>query len=127
MNALVERLAGVVIENRDALDVMTSLDTPDSLHYVDPPYVSETRYNGQNYKHEMTDQDHRAMADCLKSLQGMVILSGYDCDLYRELFGNWHRVERQAFADGARKRTECLWLNSRAIEKHQGCLFGGDA
>lgn len=40
---VIERLAGVVIENRDALDCMRAADGDNTLHYVDPPYLRETR------------------------------------------------------------------------------------
>ncbi len=127
LGALIERLSGVVIENTLAVDVLRAVDSLDALHYVDPPYVGSTRDGGSDYRYEMTDEDHRALADCLKSLKGMVILSGYDCDLYRELYGGWHKVERQAFADGARARVECLWLNESAAKHQQGQLFAGEA
>ena len=72
------------------------------------------------YAHEMTDNDHREMAATLKDCLGMVLLSGYPCDLYdQELFSDWHRVERPALADGARERTEILWINEAAWTKLQ--------
>lgn len=45
MPALMERLRGVVIEQRDALAVCQAHDGPETLHYVDPPYVHDTRSN----------------------------------------------------------------------------------
>ncbi|MEB5074311.1 DNA adenine methylase, partial [Pseudomonas aeruginosa] len=39
LTAITERLQGVVIENRDALALMEYHDRPNTLHYVDPPYV----------------------------------------------------------------------------------------
>lgn len=119
----VDRLRGVVIESRPAADVMIGFDGPDTLHYVDPPYVPETRSKGNPHckKHmyaiEMTVSDHRRMAKVLKSLKGMVIVSGYPSDLYVELFGGWVKTEVKALADGALERTECLWLNDAAIER----------
>jgi len=110
--AMIERLRGVVIENRDACEVMTTHDGPQTLHYVDPPYVPETRDKGSDYRHEMTEDDHRKMAAVLESLTGAVVLSGYGCKLYEELFAGWTRVERRALADGARARTEVLWLRN---------------
>lgn len=109
---LIERMRGVVIENRDALEVMGMHDSPKTLHYVDPPYVFETRGDLRHgYRHEMADFQHEQMAVFLKTLAGSVIVSGYNCPLYQDLFADWQRVDRKAFADGAKKRTESLWLS----------------
>jgi DNA adenine methylase len=109
---LVERLRGVVIENRDAREVIAAQDSPVTLFYVDPPYPMSTRGPDIDYRHELTDDDHRALAKKLRDLEGMVVLSGYPCDLYdRELFADWQRHERAHLADGARPRTEVVWLN----------------
>lgn len=113
----VKRLSGVVIESRDAAMVMIAHDSPRTLHYVDPPYVHVTRNMNRGnaaYECEMTDDDHRALAAALNDLSGMVMLSGYDCPLYDELYGGWQRIERESLADGARKRTEVLWFNDAA-------------
>ena len=120
MVALVERLRGVIIENRDALEVIRAHDVDDALIYVDPPYVHSTRGfdscgTHRAYRHELTDDQHRALAGVQHSGKGMIVVSGYPCDLYdRELFADWKRVERTAHADGARVRTEVLWLNPAA-------------
>lgn len=115
---LVERLAGVVIENRPAISVMRQFDGPQTLHYVDPPYMHETRSRkvGKNslyhvYRHEMGDAEHQGLLNALRALSGMVIVSGYPCDLYDTILNDWRRIDRQWFADGARVRTEVLWLN----------------
>ncbi len=121
MPAMIERLRGVVIENKDATEVMLYHDDATTLHYVDPPYVTDTRDAGSDYNHEMTDADHRTLAETLNGLRGMVILSGYDGPLYSELYAGWRRVERKALADGARERTEVLWL--RNCDTHNPDLF----
>jgi DNA adenine methylase len=130
--AFVDRLRGVVIEQRDALEVMQANDGAETLFYVDPPYVLSTRGNArgvrQKYAIEMTDDDHRELAGVLHGLRGMVVLSGYPCELYdQELFPGWRRHERETRADGARERTEVLWLNpvcSAALDAQgrQHCL-----
>lgn len=102
---LIERLRGVVIEQRPALDVIQSHDSVETLHYIDPPYVPSTRDKGSDYRHEMTIEQHEALAMALNQLLGMVVISGYPCSLYDDLYGGWERVERPALADGARKRT----------------------
>lgn len=112
--ATVERMRGVVIEHRDAKAVMSSADEPHTLHYVDPPYVHATRGRSdrqRGYMHELSDADHAALLAFLNTLKGMVVLSGYPTELYDSALGDWQRIERKAFADGARARTEVLWLN----------------
>jgi len=111
---VVQRLRGVVIENRDALEVMAIHDGEDTVHYVDPPYVHSTRgmrSRAPSYRHEMTDAAHRDMARALYGLRGAVVLSGYRCELYDELFGAWHRIDLATHADGARNRVESLWFS----------------
>lgn len=116
LEQIVERLHGVIVENRPALDVLRMYDGPDTLHYVDPPYPHSTRGDSARYRYEMGDDDHRALAETLYSLQGMVILSGYPCELYDlELYPDWHRVTRSAHADGGRDRTEVLWISPNAV------------
>ena len=106
-----------MIENRDAWDVMQQHDTPDTLHYVDPPYMHETRNMARGnaaYEMEMTVADHETLLENLQTLGGMVVLSGYRTDLYDDKLSTWSRVDRAAKADGARDRIESLWLNPAA-------------
>jgi len=124
------RLAGVVIENRPALEVMARFDAvregPETLWYLDPPYVYGTRGANadwkRSYRHEMTDEDHRELAAVARALRGMVLISGYPSALYDELYGDWTRVERKSWADGQRARVECLWISPRANERLVGRL-----
>jgi DNA adenine methylase len=127
--AVVERLQGVVVLNRDACDVMAGHDGPETLHYVDPPYVMDTRSDaGADYAHEMTDSDHETLLDFLDGLTGMVMLSGYPHDIYDSRLSHWTRITRKALADGAKTRTEVLWLNPAASRaRSQLNLFGAVA
>ena len=108
----IQRLRGIVIENRDALQCMQQHDAPSTLHYADPPYVFSTRSDHKgDYPHEMTDSAHEELADGLKQLQGMVIVSGYRSDLYDAIYSDWRRIDRAAYADGAARRIESLWFS----------------
>ena len=113
---IVARLAGVVIENRPAIDCMLQHDGEETLHYVDPPYLPETRKRSKrkNYRHEMTPEEHCELLETIKSLKGSVIVSGYGSELYDEALMGWKVVFRSAFADGASPRTEKLWINKKA-------------
>jgi len=106
-----ERLRGVVIENRPAVQIMATHDSPTALFYVDPPYLHETRDRTSRYAHEMTEADHAAMLKALLGLRGRVILSGYASPLYDDTLAEWRRIEIKAYADGKRDRVEVLWLN----------------
>jgi DNA adenine methylase len=112
---VIERLRGVTVENKDAREVMAQHDGKDTLHYVDPPYVFETRSDDSaDYAHELSDEQHADLLAFLRGLTGMVVLSGYPSDLYDTALSDWLRVDRAALADGAKKRTEVLWINPAA-------------
>lgn len=125
LKAVIARLQGVAILNRDACEVMAGHDSPETLHYVDPPYVFETRSDlSKDYAHELSDTDHENLLDFLNGLTGMVILSGYPCDLYDARLSGWESISRRALADGARERTEVVWINPAATRAMpQGQLF----
>jgi len=117
LSTISERLrAGVVIEQEPAITVMRRYDEPFTLHYVDPPYVAETRDAGKDYAHEMSADDHAAMLDCLNELSGYVILSGYENALYGEALSGWSVKKKKHMADGARERTEVIWINPSAAK-----------
>lgn len=127
---IVDRLRGVVIENEPATKVIADLDAPDVLIYCDPPYVHGTRGTvaGSNgYAEEMTDEDHRALADVLHAAKGCVVLSGYPSPLYEDLYGSWRcetRPARMQGNSGPEERMEALWLNEAAsIAQPQRSLF----
>ena len=110
--AIVERLRGVVVLNRDAREVMAAHDCEDALHYVDPPYHFDTRTDASaDYAHEMTHDDHAELLAFLRTLKGKVMLSGYPHASYDDALDGWTRIEKAALADGARKRVEVLWCN----------------
>ncbi|MRR49402.1 MAG: DNA adenine methylase [Rhodocyclaceae bacterium] len=120
IEAVGNRLTGVLIENRPALQVMKDHDTPETLHYIDPPYIHSTRVrikskgSARGYKHEMDDVDHLELLDTVLALSGMVVLSGYPHPLYDEALHGWDRRSTSARISGARgtkTREEVLWLN----------------
>lgn len=112
IQAFVDRLQGVVIERRPALQILSIYDRRNSLFYVDPPYLMGTRSTSTvRYIHEMTDADHVELADALKQLKGMVVLSGYRSELYDELYSGWRMVEKSNKAQNGKRRVECLWMS----------------
>lgn len=77
MSALIERLQGVIIECRPALQLIEDHDAADTLFYLDPPYMFETRSQKRvkgelyhSYKHELTDSDHAALLRAVQRAEG---------------------------------------------------------
>jgi len=125
--AFVERLQGVTIENREARDILSRMDRDDTLHYVDPPYPMDVRskHKGTTVEHryrwEMTDAQHKEMAELLRSLKGMVIISSYPGPLYERLFRGWRKIQWTSgqFVSAntnSQTRTEVVWLNKAAAQ-----------
>ena len=112
------RLKRVLILNRPALDVIRQQDGPQTLYYLDPPYLHETRATTSDYAHEMTGADHAELLATIGEIKGRFLLSGYRSVMYdgfAERFG-WRRVDFEVsnHASGGetkRKMTECVWMN----------------
>lgn len=116
-----ERLKRVVVLNREALDVIRQQDGPETLFYIDAPYVHASRSTTGEYEHEMTDDQHRALIEVLLSIQGKAMVSMYHHEIYDALHckHGWRLVEfslpNNAAGGASKKRmTECLWLNYEA-------------
>lgn len=112
--AVVNRLRGVIIECRPAMQVMAQYDAPHTLHYCDPPYLGQTRKDSaQGYKHELkSETEHEELLDFLRTLKGKVILSGYTSGLYDKLLHDWYAAPLKRGRDQTNQATkEKLWMN----------------
>ena len=105
-----ERLRGVQIECRPAVELIRRFNFHNVLIYADPPYLLSTRH-GRQYRHEMSDEQHEELLAALLDHRGPVLLSGYDSDLYRDMLQGWSREEIVSRAQTAGARTEVLWSN----------------
>lgn len=120
--AVAERFRRVQIEGLCFTDVIPRYDTPETLFYCDPPYMLSTRGDDKCYGDEMTDEQHKELADLLNSVKGMVVLSGYASPEYDEWYAGWERVESGAVAhaelkrngDKRASRVEVLWIKPAA-------------
>lgn len=108
-----QRLQRVQIENAPALEVIRRYDSPRTLFYIDPPYVHSTRGDAAAYGVEMSDDDHRGLAEALNSILGRAVVSGYRGPLYDRLFRGWRRVddEERSCRSVRAPRRESLWMN----------------
>ncbi|HVO70699.1 MAG TPA: DNA adenine methylase [Aggregatilineaceae bacterium] len=110
---IAQRLLRVQIEHAPAVEVITRYDSEQTLFYCDPPYPHDSRGDTKAYGYEMTDADHRELAEVLHSAQGMVAISGYNSRLMNELYDDWSRTEAPIKNTHTVKqpRQEVLWTS----------------
>lgn len=113
LSEIVQRLLRVQIDNSPAIEVIQRYDSEETLFYCDPPYPHSSRGDANAYGYEMTDDEHRQLAEVLKNIQGKVALSGYHCDLLDKLYEDWDYIEAPAkqCLSVKQPRTEVLWVN----------------
>ena len=116
----IERLKEVQIENLDILKLIKKYDKEDTLFYLDPPYICDTRKQKKSYDHEMIDEQHKELVDVLIGIKGKVVLSGYDHPIYNKLLENgWDKVVLGEYAKRGQKTNEgelskgkeLVWVN----------------
>lgn len=111
-----ERLRGVQIENRPAVDLIQRFNNEKVLIYLDPPYVLGTRH-GKQYRCEMSDDDHRELLGVVLKHKGPVVISGYPSDLYGEMLCDWHKEYFISYSQIATKKREVLWMNFEPLSQ----------
>lgn len=86
LEAVHDRLSGVVIENLDWRDMLDRYDRPGTLFYLDPPYYgNESDYGAGVFARS----DFTEMADKLSVLKGRFVLSLNDRPEVREVFARF--------------------------------------
>jgi DNA adenine methylase len=121
---IANRLRNIHIECLPAADCITTYDSPDTLFYCDPPYPANTRskWRKQAYRHELEDADHAALAEQLKQIKGMAIVSSYPSDLYTELYAGWTMPTTTARTERGHTATECLFVSPNAERRRSATL-----
>ena len=118
-----ERLKRVIIEQADYRRILKRYDSPETLFYCDPPYHPDTRSQWgrfqKAYRFEFSEDDHRALAEALHAVRGMVVLSGYAHPLYERLYERqgWARFDLPTVNQNGRRVVESLWLNPSALRR----------
>ena len=111
-----ERIRGVQIECKPAVDVIERFNHPNVLVYNDPPYVLDTRH-GKQYRCELDDKGQNDLLDVLLAHKGPVVISGYDNNLYNDRLKNWHREETFCYSQVCSKKREVIWMNYEPMKQ----------
>lgn len=107
---IAERLRKVQIENRPAMEVIERFNYPNVFMYIDPPYLLGTR-SAKQYKHEMTDEEHKKLLESILQSRANIMISGYDSEMYNDLLRGWHKMYFPSQAEHGKPRTEVVWMN----------------
>ncbi len=105
-----ERLKEAQIENIDGIELIKRYNDKDTLIYCDPPYMQSLRKRNM-YAFEMSDNEHVNLLRALKESNSMVVLSGYDNELYNQELLGWRTAEKKTTALMGKHRIEKLWMN----------------
>nr|WP_295470271.1 DNA adenine methylase [Mesorhizobium sp.] len=108
LEAIHERLAGVIIENLDWLAFIRRYDRPETLFYLDPPYWgSEDDYGKEIFYRSQFE----ALAEVLRHIKGQFILSINDVPEIRATFEGFRMDEvGLRYSVGGGKGTEAREL-----------------
>jgi DNA adenine methylase len=122
LGEVAERLRNVRIENLDARRLLKLfLNRPATLVYLDPPYFVKRDHE---YVIDANDEDfHRELLMLCCRAKCMILLSGYDTPLYKEMLrakDGWKRVAiKTRTRDTKGKdyvRNEVLWQNKHFVK-----------
>ncbi|MCX5742963.1 MAG: DNA adenine methylase [Proteobacteria bacterium] len=110
------RLKGVQVTRWTWQEALRRADTAKTLFMLDPPYHPETVATTPMYRHQMTVEDHAELIHAVQSVKGLVVICGYENDLYANGLRGWRQesfpVKACMATEGSRtSRTELLWLN----------------
>lgn len=109
-----DHLENFTIKNGDALEILPKLRLEKTaLIYCDPPYLLETRKSkAKIYNHEMmTEGYHLALLSIIKRLDCMVLISGYESDLYNTKLSTWCKHQFKTTNRAGQHVTETVWMN----------------
>lgn len=108
-------ISGLSLVNADAVTWLAeraSVLKPDTLVYLDPPYLMHTRRSERPiYRCEMTNRQHQELLEVALSLKCMVMISGYYSAMYADLLRGWRSISFEVMTRGGVPATEWLWMN----------------
>lgn len=115
---VVERLRSVRVENRNGIELLNMFRyRPATLVYLDPPYLMKRK---QTYELDANnEQFHIDLLKLCRKSKCMLLISGYDNDLYNDYLTakrGWEKVSIKAYTKNHNgkqlSRTEVLWKNA---------------
>jgi DNA adenine methylase len=103
----------ITLLNEDAFTLIPKINDPDTLLYLDPPYLPSSRVSPQAYDYELTTEQHDNLLSLAIASKCRIAISGYHSNLYDSrlpaagFFLFEFPVPNRA---GKGTRLECLWV-----------------
>jgi DNA adenine methylase len=85
LNQIIQRLKNAIILNKDALEIIQQNNYPDTLFFIDPPYLKSTRESFNIYTHETNYLHHTKLIQIIQNHNAKFIITTYDNPLYDQL------------------------------------------
>lgn len=120
-------IPGLCLRHADAIRWLSShAISSDTLCYLDPPYLVQTRKTKRLiYRCELTDDDHARLLAVIVKLDCMVAISGYWSEMYAAALHDWRVISFNAHTRGGTQATEWLWMNyPEPLELHDYSYLG---
>lgn len=120
-----ERFKTVQVDNQDWYDCLKDYDSPETVFYIDPPYIDA---DPGIYKNKMSHGDHNRLLETIFSLEGFCAVSGYNNPFYMNrawddvhMWDVFVSIKSAAYTDTNYKKKlegieerghteECLWI-----------------
>jgi site-specific DNA-adenine methylase len=108
-------LTGIELVLGDAVSFIKGYPfTGSELVYCDPPYLQASRRSMRRYyRYEYSEQQHQELLEVIKLLPCLVMISGYETELYQEVLKDWHSFSFESVTWHG-TATEWVWMNYSA-------------
>ncbi|CAE14770.1 unnamed protein product [Leptospira phage LE1] len=127
-----DRLRGVFILEKNAIELTKIYDSEGTLFYLDLPYLAESRNTKNLYTKEFSQvEQHVSVLETLTKIKGMAVVSHYPHPVYDEIFSGWEVVTKSTLANSMQKRktrnsnerVEALYLSPLVSQNLHPTLF----
>jgi hypothetical protein len=99
----------------DALELLPRIPwESNTLVYADPPYLGSVRnqpFRAYYDQELMSEEEHERLLSFLTALPVMVMISGYQSELYCRRLATWRNSQKWTVTRGGTRVQEWLWMN----------------
>lgn len=132
--------AALVVKNESSIAALVNYaassqfwawnDPAKTLFYFDPPYPDAVRSTKRSIYGEYelrSDQAHEDLLKLYRCVPGLLMISGYDCELYNDMLSGWRKEIIPTTNRAGTRVFENVWLNfPKPYQLHDYRFLGND-